>query len=75
MLDYEQADYFDGSSDYFRGKIHPRIHATSDLLQYGDRAVENSMLPGQNFDRRSGVALGLTGSRARRQNSGARSSG
>jgi hypothetical protein len=75
MTHYEEAHYFDGPGDYFRRKVHSRIHSTSDLLQYGGCAAEHSMLPGQNFDRRSGLPLGLAELRARRQSSGACGSG
>jgi hypothetical protein len=75
MTHNEEAQYFDGPGYYFRRKVHSRIHTASDLLQYGERAEEHSMLPGQNFDCRFGVLAGLAGSRARRQNSGARGPG
>jgi hypothetical protein len=61
MADYEQAHYFDGPRDYFGRKVHSRIHSASDLLQYGDSAVEHAMLPSQNLDRRPGVLRGLGG--------------
>jgi hypothetical protein len=50
MIHYEQANYRDGSPDYFRRKIHPRIHSASDFLKYGNCAAKRPMLTGYNLD-------------------------